>query len=213
MSDPRGPGRFLQPAALFLFLFALAALFNFREIRVEKGIVLIPGERPSRANFTPFVARDAKFQQGRSVEILAATLPPAGYYSLLYRFRVLKKDTYAVLIAGTPPGADQPNREADWFSPYEVAVDSGSFFRLTDASFKKAFPVHPQQTDYVQGGYRWSRVASLDLSEGWHTIEIRVSEKRLRDGKVAFFLDSILLAPKNFKPKRLLKNLDPRFFA
>jgi len=205
--------KYFQPLALFLFLFILAALFNFRTLGEEKRIVWIRGETPSRANFAPNISRNGRFQQGESVELLSDSLPPTGHYSLLYKFRILKNGVYALFLAGTPPGATEPGKDTDWFSPYWVSLDSGPFKPFTDESFKKEFPVHPTYTEYVPGGYHWSRIAWLELAQGRHTIEIQIRDKRLKDGKYAFFLDSILLVPKDFKPKRVLKDLDPRFFT
>ncbi|MGH7198763.1 MAG: hypothetical protein ACREH5_08510 [Candidatus Omnitrophota bacterium] len=213
MNEPLEPRRYFQPLALFLSLFALAAFFNFRVIGKEKEIALIRGEKPHRANFTPFIAKNGKFQQRQSLEILSETPPADGYYSLVYDFRVLKSGAYAVFIAGTPPGAEKPAKGTDWFSPYWMRIDDEPFTQITDERFKKAFPVHPQNTEYVQGGYHWSRIAWSELAKGSHTIEIQVRDRRLRDGKYAFFLDSILFIPKDYKPKRLLKSLDPRFFT
>jgi hypothetical protein len=210
---PSSTNRYFEPLALLVSLFALAALFNFRALMQEKEIVLIRAEKPFRANFTPSIAQNARFQQGQSLEVLAETAPAEGHFSILYRFRVLKTDAYGFFFAGTPPGADRPSRDAEWFSPYAIAVDGGPFLRLSEDSLKKAFPAHPADTEYVRGGYHWSRVAFMNLTEGVHTLEVRISEKRLRDGKYAFYLDSILLVPRNFKPKRLLKDLDPRFFS
>ncbi len=205
--------KYFQPLALFFFLFVLAALFNFRTLGEEKRIVWIRGETPAGVNFTPFIEKNGHFQQGESVELLADSLPSAGYYSLLYKFRILETGPYALFLAGTPPGATEPAKDTDWFSPYWVSLDNGPFRLFTDESFKKEFPVHPPHTEYMAGGYHWSRIAWLELAEGWHTIEIQIRDRRLKDGKYAFFLDSILLVPKDYKPKRLLKNLDPRFFT
>jgi hypothetical protein len=205
--------RLFQPAALFVFLFVVAAFFNFKTLREERRIVWIRGETPAEANFTPFITRNGGFQQGQSLELFKDEVPAAGYFSLAYSFKILEAGTYALFIAGTPPGADTPGNETEWFSPYWVSVDGAPFERHTNASFREKFPVHPRQTEYVKGGYHWSRIAWLELAEGMHRIEIQVRDRRLRDGKYAFYLDSVLLVPKDYKPKRLLKDLDPRFFS
>jgi len=202
-----------------LFIFALTGLVlittlvNFRILDHEKEMILIPGERPSRVNFTPVIAKNRRFQQGRSLELLAARLPEnESHFLLVYKFTVTKSGSYQVLLAGTPPASITPGSDWDWFSPYWIAIDNGTPVRLTKEAIEQDFPHQLRWVEYVKGGYHWVRTKWVYLEPGIHTLEIRVDEKRFRDGRYAFFLDSILLVPDWWKPVRLLKQVPKEFF-
>jgi hypothetical protein len=205
--------RYFSPVVLLIIFLVAAAFLNFSALKQESSIAWVLGEKPLRANFTPEVRRQKGLFQGESVEILSDKLPPAErYYSIEYRFKIQKSGRYTVLVAGTPPGS-LTTYENEWFSPYQISFDKGEFHALSYESLLKSDPSAPPPAGYSSGGYYWTRVAKQKFEKGWHTLEIRLDQKRLRDGKYALYVDTIAFVPEGYRPKRVLEDLDPKFFS
>lgn len=205
---------YLSFGVLVLVLFALAALFNFHTLSKEKALVWVEGEKPSRANFNPVVTKDARFFQGRSLELIADKLPEdQAYYSLVYKFHILKSGDYRILLAGTLPGAVRPGGDWDWFSPYKISFDGEPPVLITKEYLEQDLGHKIKWAEYIPGGYHWIRIGSRAFEKGGHTVEIRVDEKRVRDNRYVFYLDAVVLVPKGWKPVRLLRQLPKEFFS
>ncbi len=197
-----------------LGLLLISTFVNFRILDHDKAVVLIEGEKPSDMNFIPMLAKNPLFDQGKSLELSADKLPDNhNYFSLTYKFKVLRTGVYFVLIAGTPPGASKPGSEWDWFSPYWISFDGAPPIHITKETIDRMFWGQLNDVEYIPGGYHWTRLGSFPLKKGEHQIEIRIDEKRYRDGSYVFYLDSIFLAPEGWKPLRLFKKFPKDFFT
>lgn len=159
------------------------------------------------------ITDNLRFIAGKSLELFADKLPDDQIsFSLTYAFTILKEGDYWILIGGTPPGSVKAGVPQDWFSPYWISIDGSAFQKLTHESMEKAFPNYPKNTEYVPGGYHWTRIGSHFFTEGRHKIEIKVMDRRKRDGKYVMYLDAIFLAPKGWKPVRSMSYLSNELF-
>lgn len=198
---------------LFVAVILITTFLNYRVLGHEKAVILIEGEKPFYTNFSPTIAKNRRLLQGKSLELLSNDLPDGvSYFSLLYRFTVIKSGDYSMIFAGTPPGPEKPGGDWDWFSPYSISLDNGPPMHLTKEILEQRFRNQPKSFEYLQGGYYWVRIGTFTLEKGEHKIEIRINEKRFMDQLYAFFLDGILLAPQGWKPIRLFSQIPQNFF-
>ncbi len=198
---------------VFAGVILVTTFLNYRVLGHEKAVILIEGEKPFYTNFSPMIAKNGGFLQGKSLELLANDLPEGeSYFSIFYRFTVIKSGVYSVIFAGTPPGPEKPSGSWDWFSPYSISLDGGAPVFLTKETLEQRFQNQPRWSEYHQGGYHWIRIDTFTLEEGEHKIEIRINERRFKDQLYAFFLDGILLTPQGWKPIRLFSQIPQSFF-
>jgi len=197
--------RFWWPGIFVGFIILSSVAMNLTYLVSDKMLVLIQGENPVRTNYEAAKAKNSDFLNGESIELFSAQLPkPETPFYFRYEFTVLKDNDYWIILGGTPPGSIIPNKSVDWFSPYWISVDGETPIHITHEHLEEYFPKDPRGTEYVGGGYHWTRVGSRFLKKGPHHLEFIVDEPRVLDGKYVFYLDAIVLAPKGWKPLRSL---------
>ena len=202
------------PSLVILAIFASSVMVNFWTLIKDQGLVLIHGETPTDINFEPVITENSSFVSGKSLELLAKDLPQNEVqFSIIYEFEILKPGIYWVLVGGTPPGSVRPDSSWSWFSPYSISFDGGPFTHLTEDYLKGKFSDQMIATEYIPGGYYWTRLGMHDFEKGKHTVEIRVDERRQKDGLYALYLDAFLLAPKNWKPLRSFSHMSRYLFV
>ena len=84
---------------------------------------------------------------------------------------------------------------------------------MTHESLRRTFPNHPTNTEYVPGGYHWSRIGSRFFKKGRHTVEIQIRDKRKQDDQYVLYLDALFLAPKGWQPIRSMGYLPRGLFV
>ena len=216
--------RFWWPSIFSLIFVLFSSFVNLHSLSQDKKLILIQGERFVETNFEYEIRSNQGFYQGKSLELKHTKLPnelddgeiddeKKGYYYALFKFNVLEKDDYWILLGGTPPGPAQAQNGSEWHCPYWISFDNEEPVQITAEHVQTTFPNHPKNTEYIMGGYHWIKIGSRILAEGEHTLEIRVLDKRDRDDKYVLFIDAILLAPKGWQPVRLFKGLPHGLFA
>jgi hypothetical protein len=205
--------RWDKPVLVILAVLIALTLRNILILWEDKGVIVIQGENPSRANFSFLTASNSKFLKDKSLEIASQALPPSeGAFTLSYRFRVYEEGLYRIFIAGTPPGSVSPQIEWDWFSPFRIIFDEAAPVPMTKETIEKHYPLQVKWIPYAEGGYTWMRAGEVSLQKGTHELTIVIDEKRKKDGWYVYYLDAIVLAPKNWKPVRSLKKDIPAQF-
>ncbi|HXV19252.1 MAG TPA: hypothetical protein VD883_04155 [Candidatus Omnitrophota bacterium] len=205
--------RWDKPVLVILAVLTALTLRNILVLWEDKGVIVLQGENPLRANFNFLTASNSKFLKDKSLEIASQTLPPGeSAFTLTYRFKVYEEGFYKIFIAGTPPGSVSPQIEWDWFSPFGIVLDDNAPMILTKETIEKNYPLQVKWVPYVEGGYTWIRAGEVALQKGTHELTIVIDEKRKKDGWYVYYLDAIVLAPKNWKPVRSLKKDIPAQF-
>ncbi len=188
-----------------------AAFLEWKHQKSIEDVVIIEGENAFQQNFgqaRKVIMKKPQLLGRASLELQRNLKPENGYHSD-YRFRVKKEALYHLYIAGTPPGPVRHGSE--WFSPYWIQVDDDRPYHLTEERLRKNWPKYPQ-LGYIKGQYFFSKILSLRLSAGEHTLTVWVDEPRKHDGQYVFFLDAFILAPEDFIPEKNVGRIPKRLF-
>ena len=153
--------------------------------RDTSGIVHVEGEDAVSTNFASMPTLDYGTSAYRTLQLNRYTgLQGGAPFFATYTFYVSEAGSYEFWYAGTPPGPRE-DIYPSYTSPISFSLDDGEPVALywEDVTVTERYsPTH-----------YWTRVGTLDLEEGTHTLRIEVTEKRRYDGKFLFFLDSFFM--------------------
>ena len=149
------------------------------------GIIHVEGENAVSTNFSSTATLDYGTSAYRTLQLNRFTgLQGNSPFFATYTFYVPQGGTYQFWYGGTPPGPRE-DIYPSYTSPFSFSIDGGEARSLhweDVAVVERYSPTH-----------YWTRVGSLELSEGTHTLRIEVTDKRRYDGKYLFYLDSLFL--------------------
>ena len=183
----------------------------FLSSKYKDRIIILEGENPIDSNLPDAgnkVVKNRGFFGGRSLQLDSPTAPQSGY-SVRYEVNILKENTYALLIAGTPPG---PLYEgSQWHSPYSISIDDGEPLLLTEENLKAEWPLFFKY-QYSRGGYFFTKVLTQSLSQGRHVVKVHVNHRRQFDGHFTIYLDALIFIPTDLNPKSHVGKLPKEIF-
>jgi hypothetical protein len=168
--------------------------------RSKQFVLVFEGEDPVDSNFYHSIgvlSKNKRFFGGRSLELSSPIAIEGGFLSR-YAIEVPRDGDYDIFVAGTPPGP--VGRGSKWYSPYSISIDDETPALLTEAGLKREWP-HLHEFSYAPGGYYFTRVATRRLAQGRHTVTFRINDRRSHDSRFTFYLDALLVAPRDFEPK------------
>ncbi len=202
----------LAASLLVLSVAAKIALdFKRRLDFARQNIILIEGEVPKESNYADKIGRIYKnnaLLNNKALELSTPESIEGGYY-LTYEFEIEKSGIYNIIVCGTPPGPLE--KGSKWHSPYSVIVDGKVGKILSEELIVEEWPQY-KKYNYLEGGYFFTKILTMDLAKGTHKININIGQRRKHDGDFTFYIDAIIIAPKGFKPQIRIGKIPKELF-
>jgi len=197
---------------IVLVPFISKAVKNYTHYLKEKDqVIVIEGESPLASNFhdsTGYIGEKNHFFGGKSLQLNTRVAVDGGYW-VTYEVEISEESPYSIYLVGTPPGPARIGSE--WHSPYSISIDGGPERFLVEEIIRTEWPfVFSYRSS--SGGYYFTKIATAQLSQGKHTITIRINDRRQKDDHFTIYLDALLLAPSSFQPKANIGKIPKELF-
>jgi hypothetical protein len=202
----------LVASLLLLSAAAKMALdFKRRLDFARQNIILIEGEIPKESNYAERIGRIYKnnaLLNGKGLELSTSESIEGGYY-LIYEFEIEKSGIYNIIVCGTPPGPLQ--KGSKWHSLYSIIVDGKIGKILSEELITEEWPQY-KKYNYLEGGYFFTKILTVDLDKGLHKINININQRRKHDGNFTFYIDAIIISPEGFRPQVRIGKIPKELF-
>ena len=189
----------------YKFVIALVfVLFSSFFMSAENNLIFVEGEDALVTNFASEPIFNFSCSNLLTLQLNKRTESNSELkYFADYIIDVPEDGTYELWIAGTPPG-NASSRMTSYFSPYELQIDNDKSIDIyyEDVEVKEKYA----------SGYYWTKVTTLKLSPGPHTIKFVVKARRNYDNLYYFYLDAFFLIRTNQQNEYMFPEKLPAFF-
>lgn len=152
------------------------------------NIIFVEGEDAVSTNFNKEPILNYSCSGSRTLQLNKKQELQGGvpYYSN-FVFYVDEPGTYELWYGGTPPGPED-ELLSSYSSPMRFSIDNGEY--------QNGYRENVNVVEEYAPSYYWNIIGDEELTEGEHSIQFEVSERRRFDSKFYFYLDCFFLVKK-----------------